>query len=86
MVEEGLLIGFQSIGVTKDWRHYTHFTPLPPTPGFQSIGVTKDWRPGYLLLPYHRGRCFQSIGVTKDWRPAGIAAAWGLVDRGVSNQ
>ncbi len=37
--------GFQSIGVTKDWR-----PQLQPAldgglaSGFQSIGVTKDWR------------------------------------------
>ena len=37
--------GFQSIGVTKEWRRLSQrlapgFQPL----GFQSIGVTKEWR------------------------------------------
>ncbi len=39
------LSGFQSIGVTKDWRPKTvpPRSPCPPS-HFQSIGVTKDWR------------------------------------------
>ena len=37
--------GFQSIGVTKDWRRSKPQAGKAPTPrGFQSIGVTKDWR------------------------------------------
>ena len=38
--------GFQSIGVTKDWRLLNEVKLLPVVAsGFQSIGVTKDWRP-----------------------------------------
>ncbi len=61
--------GFQSIGVTKDWRQRTGarvYSRLQLS--FQSIGVTKDWRLScitcYILYPLS----FQSIGVTKDWR------------------
>ncbi len=37
--------GFQSIGVTKDWRPDSTTSCHPPRmAGFQSIGVTKDWR------------------------------------------
>ena len=44
--------GFQSIGVTKDWRPGA-FSCLPACikPGFQSIGVTKDWRRPSTAIP-----------------------------------
>ena len=39
-------IGFQSIGVTKDWRLIIDsLKAVLELAGFQSIGVTKDWRP-----------------------------------------
>ena len=37
-------IGFQSIGVTKDWRLISANPAGETKTGFQSIGVTKDWR------------------------------------------
>ena len=36
--------GFQSIGVTKDWRPPPVLMMTNPSSRFQSIGVTKDWR------------------------------------------
>ena len=64
-----LIDGFQSIGVTKDWRPVSVSGEDDKRSGFQSIGVTKDWRPKvqdkYGLPIMLR---FQSIGVTKDWR------------------
>ena len=37
--------GFQSIGVTKDWRRgHIRFFRVSKVASFQSIGVTKDWR------------------------------------------
>ncbi len=40
------LKGFQSIGVTKDWRRAARAISGKVTSNsFQSIGVTKDWRP-----------------------------------------
>ncbi len=44
--------GFQSIGVTKDWRQRMSQLILFLIISFQSIGVTKDWRLGYTLVEY----------------------------------
>ncbi len=36
--------GFQSIGVTKEWRQDAGYFVTAACGGFQSIGVTKEWR------------------------------------------
>ena len=46
----GLTLSFQSIGVTKDWRHTTMIWYRLVWIRFQSIGVTKDWRLTQALL------------------------------------
>ena len=62
--------GFQSIGVTKEWRPEpicNHCQIINSR--FQSIGVTKEWRQVIALIAdilWEPG--FQSIGVTKEWR------------------
>ncbi len=67
----GILAGFQSIGVTKDWRLIYATCKLPAlNNSFQSIGVTKDWRRLRRYLGVTLWGRFQSIGVTKDWRHA----------------
>ena len=74
--------GFQSIGVTKDWRLTNVFNDisLPTGSSFQSIGVTKDWRPPPIKVQSLKScKSFQSIGVTKDWRPWSFGC---LVDHG----
>ncbi len=62
--------GFQSIGVTKEWRLEELLDYWPGNiPSFQSIGDTKEWRPPYKevhLVSTLRG--FQSIGVTIERR------------------
>ena len=41
-----MAVGFQSIGVTKDWRPWSGALSCGlHRISFQSIGVTKDWRP-----------------------------------------
>ena len=72
--------GFQSIGVTKDWRPRTGLLVGRSSWCFQSIGVTKDWRPsGYRRILRPGCDRFQSIGVTKDWRLSiGTEAADGV--------
>ena len=56
--------GFQSIGVTKDWRRFIITRAMQCFICFQSIGVTKDWRllaepctppPQLPVFPINRG-------------------------------
>ena len=62
--------GFQSIGVTKEWRLVGHenctprFTKLFPINRRHQRMATCSIR----RAPLPRDRCFQSIGVTKEWR------------------
>ncbi len=45
---------FQSIGVTKEWRHWeTKMAVYSILLCFQSIGVTKEWRLGHFLKRDH---------------------------------
>ena len=81
--------GFQSIGVTKDWRRCRYpgsGTQGSRASGFQSIGVTKDWRHAASSVVFTlSGASFQSIGVTKDWRHP-VRVARRAVRHRVSNQ
>ena len=61
--------GFQSIGVTKDWRRaIADHAWGAALKGFQSIGVTKDWRRASLSFP---GNCYRRFPINR--RHQGLA-------------
>ncbi len=61
--------GFQSIGVTSEWRLPVAACRCPCAICFQSIGVTSEWRLFSLFLALlFSYTSFQSIGVTSEWR------------------
>ena len=70
--------GFQSIGVTNEWRHQWYISHDGIVEEcFQSIGVTNEWRQDISSVRFAGdGLCFQSIGVTNEWRPERDDRRW----------
>ena len=74
-------LGFQSIGVTKDWRltiyfvNETNLILFPINRRHQGLATVST---GSTTISWRTG--FQSIGVTKDWRPAqDLRSAWRVI-------
>ncbi len=83
--------GFQSIGVTKEWRRGQGSPAGDQQASFQSIGVTKEWRRSNKTSAQHSTGCFQSIGVTKEWRldcaiKCFVQFRWGFQSIGVTKE